>query len=118
MVATISTELEDFVQSEIANGYFASREELINAAMMQFRDRKSIWEQRVRDALAEGDDFPGEAVVLETPADFRAIAESIKSGHANVWTKGRDSHEPRDRTTESRCGCCARDLKQFFGPQD
>lgn len=47
MVATISTELEEFVQSELANGHFATREELIIAALMQFRDRKTAWEKRV-----------------------------------------------------------------------
>ena len=79
MVATISTELEEYVQSELANGHFASREEVIAAALIQMRDRQAAWEQHIRDALAEGDDFPGEAIVLETPEDFRAYAEDVIS---------------------------------------
>lgn len=77
MVATVSTELEEYVQSELANGRFASREEVIAAALRQMRDRQAALDQRVRDALVEGDDFPGEAIILETPEDFRAYAESI-----------------------------------------
>jgi putative addiction module CopG family antidote len=79
MVATISTELEEFVQSELANGHFASREEVIAAALKQMRDRQAAREQRVRDALIEGDATPGEDLVLETPEDFRAYAESVKT---------------------------------------
>ncbi|MFM9965371.1 MAG: type II toxin-antitoxin system ParD family antitoxin [Planctomycetaceae bacterium] len=77
MVAAISTELEEFVQSELANGHFASRDEVVAAALRQMRDRQAAWEQDVRNALAEGDDFPGEAIVLETREDFRAYAESV-----------------------------------------
>lgn len=79
MVAAITTELEEFVQSELANGHFASREELIVAALQQMRDRKAASEQWVRDAIEEGDVTPGENIVLETPEDFRAYAESVKT---------------------------------------
>ena len=79
MVAAITTELEEFVQSELANGHFASREELIVAALQQMHDRKAASEQWVRDAIEEGDVTPGENIVLETPEDFRAYAESVKT---------------------------------------
>lgn len=79
MVAAISQELEEFVQSEVANGHFATREEVIAAALTQMRDQRAAFEQSVREALAEADATPGEDIVLETPEDFRAYAESIKS---------------------------------------
>lgn len=79
MVAAISQELEAFVQSEVANGHFATREEVIAAALIQMRDQRAAFEQRVREALDEADATPGEDIVLETPEDFRAYAESIKS---------------------------------------
>ena len=79
MVAAISTELEEFVQSELANGHFATREELVAAALMQMRDRQAAFEQRVREAIAECDATPGEDIVLKSPEDFEAFAESIKA---------------------------------------
>ena len=79
MVAAISQELEDFVRTEVANGHFASREEVIAAALIQMRDGQAAFAQRVRDAIAEADATPGADIVLETHADFLAYAESIKS---------------------------------------
>ena len=67
------------MQSELANGHFASREELIIAALQQMRDRKAAWELRVRKLITECDATPGEDIVLETPEDFRAYGESIKT---------------------------------------
>lgn len=79
MVAAISTELEEFVQSELANGHFATREEVIAAALIQMRDRQAVLERKVREAIAEGDATPGEDIILTTPEDFRAYADSIKT---------------------------------------
>ncbi len=78
MVSAITTELEEFVQSELANGHFGSREEVIAAALIQMRDRQAAWERYVRDAISECDATPGDDIVLETPEDFRAYGESIK----------------------------------------
>lgn len=84
MVAAISAELEEFLQSELAKGHFATREEVIAAALIQMRDQQEqrtsheSWEEGVRQALKEADEYPGEPIVLETPEDFRAFADSIK----------------------------------------
>ncbi len=79
MVAAISQELEEFVRSEVANGHFATREEVIATALKQMRDRQAAFDQRVRDAIAEADATPGEDIVLETHEDFLTYAESIKT---------------------------------------
>lgn len=79
MVATISTELEEFVQSELANGHFATREELIIAALRQFRDRKTAWEQRVGQLIAECDATPGEDTVIHNEAELKAYFEDVKA---------------------------------------
>lgn len=79
MVAAISTELEEFVQSELANGHFASREELIVAALQQMRDRKTARDERVRELIAECDATPGEDIVLHNEEEIKAFFEDIKA---------------------------------------
>ncbi len=79
MVAAISQELEEFVQSEVANGHFATREEVIAAALTQMRDKQMAFEQRVREALAEADATPGEDIVLHNEEEIRAFFEDIKT---------------------------------------
>ena len=77
MVAAISTELEEFVQSELANGHFATREALIAAAISGMRDRQSQLEQLRHELALDDDPAVGESVILETPEDFRAYAEDV-----------------------------------------
>ncbi len=79
MVAAISQDLEEFMQSEVANGRFASREEVITAGLTLLRDRRAEFAQRVRDALAAGDATPGDNVVIHNEAELDAFFEDIKS---------------------------------------
>lgn len=79
MIANLPNELEPFVQTEIASGRFASADDVIVAAVIQMRDRKAAWEQRVRDALAEGDATPGEDIVLHNEEELKAYFEGVKA---------------------------------------
>ena len=79
MVAAISQELEDFVRTEVANGHFASREEVIAAALKQMRDGRAAFEERAIEAIAEADATPGEDLVLHNEEELRAYFEDIKS---------------------------------------
>ena len=91
MVATISTELEEFVQSELANGHFATREELIIAALMQFRDRKTAWEQRVGQLIAECDATPGEDTVIHNEEELDAFFDDVMARGRERLAKQRAS---------------------------
>ena len=91
MVATISTELEEFVQSELANGNFATREDLINAALIQFRDRKTAWEQRVGQLIAECDATPGEDTVIHNEAELDAFFDDVMARGRERMAKTRAS---------------------------
>lgn len=91
MVAAISTELEEFVQSELANGHFASREELIVAALQQMRDRKAAREERVRELIAECDATPGKDIVLHNEEEIKAYFEDIKASGRERLAKMRAS---------------------------
>lgn len=79
MVTAISTELEEFVQSELAKGNFASREEVIATALIQMRDRQAAREQRVRQMIAECDATPGEDIVLHNEEELKAYFEDVKT---------------------------------------
>ena len=76
MVATLTPDLEEFIQSEVSVGHVASREELIAAALRGMRDRQSQLES-LRKELALDDPGEGENIILETPEDFRAYAEDV-----------------------------------------
>lgn len=91
MMATISTELEEFVQSELANGNFATREDLINAALIQFRDRKTAWEQRVGQLIAECDATPGEDTVIHNEAELDAFFDDVMARGRERMAKTRAS---------------------------
>lgn len=91
MVTAISTELEEFVQSELANGHFATREELIMAALRQMRDRKADWEQRVEKLIAECDATPGEDIVLHNEEELDAFFEDIMARGRERLAKKRSS---------------------------
>lgn len=78
MLASISQDLEEFMQSEVANGHFASREEVIAAGLTLLRDRQSAFIQRVREFIAESDATPGEDIVLHNAEELRAFCEDIK----------------------------------------
>lgn len=77
MVAAISTELEAFVQSELAKGHFGSREEVISAALTQMRDREAARDQRVRQLIAECDATPGEDTVLHNDEEIDAFFDDV-----------------------------------------
>ena len=91
MVAAIATELEEFVQSELANGHFASREELIIAALQQMRDRKTAWEQRVSQLIAECDATPGEDTVLRNDEEIDAFFDEVMASGRERLAKMRAS---------------------------
>lgn len=76
MVAALTPDLEAFIQSEVSTGHFASREDLIAAAIRGMRDRQCQLEL-LRQELALDDPGEGESVILETPEDFRAYAEDV-----------------------------------------
>ena len=82
MILNLPPDLEEFVQSEVSAGEFSSRDEAIAAGVRLLRERRASreqWEEEVRQALKEADEFPGEDIVLKTPEDFHAFAESIKT---------------------------------------
>lgn len=77
MVATLTPDLEEFIQSEVSTGHFASREDLIAAAIRGMRDRQSQLELLRQELALEDDPADGESLILETPEDFRAYAEDV-----------------------------------------
>ena len=79
MVATISSELEEFVQTEVSRGHFASRDEVISAALRLMRDQKAAWEERVREAIAEGDATSADDIVFNNEAEVEAFFEDINA---------------------------------------
>ena len=78
-MATIPTELEEFVQSEVERGSFTSREEVIATALTEMRDRRLALNQRLEELLAEEAATPGEDIVLHGEAELKAYFESVKS---------------------------------------
>ncbi len=79
MVATLTPDLEEFIQSEISTGHFASREALIAAAISELRDRHSQLERLRQELALDDDSADGESLILETAEDFRAYAEDVIS---------------------------------------
>ena len=77
MVATLTPDLEEFIQSEVSTGHFASREALIAAAISELRDRHSQLERLRQELALDDDSSDGESLILETAADFRAYAEDV-----------------------------------------
>jgi putative addiction module CopG family antidote len=83
MIASLPDNLEAFVQSEIATGRFATRDEVIAAAVRQMQLRQMELEEfgSLRIALAEADeDFAsGRVRRFENETELRAFAEEIKT---------------------------------------
>ena len=83
MLAVLPTELEAFVQSEVATGRFSSRDAVIAAAVKQMQQRQAEQPERkqVQEALSEADaDFTsGRVRRFENEMELRAFAEEIKS---------------------------------------
>ena len=77
MIATLTPDLEEFIQSEISTGHFASREALIAAAISELRHRQSQLERLRQELALDDDSADGESVILETAEDFRAFAEDV-----------------------------------------
>lgn len=92
MIAVLPTELEAFVQSEIAMGHFSNRDEVIAAAVKQMQQHQAEQPElkRVQEALAEADaDFAaGRVRRFENESELRAFAEEIKTnGRARLAAK-------------------------------
>lgn len=82
MVASLSPELEKFVQSEVETGHFASREAVIEAALWDMQQRRAETPEikELRRLLEEADeDFEtGNVVRFRSVAELRAHAEDVK----------------------------------------
>ena len=85
MIAVLPDSLEAFVQSEVKQGRFASRDEVIATALreMQLRQSQSESEEfsELRQALraADEDVAAGRVRQFENETELRAFADEIKS---------------------------------------
>ena len=83
MVASLSPELEQFVQSEVETGHFASREAVIEAALWDMQQRRAETPEikELRRLLAEADeDFEkGNFIRFQNEDELRAHAEEVKA---------------------------------------
>ena len=83
MVASLSPELERFVQSEVETGHFASREAVIEAALWDMQQRRAETPEikELRRLLAEADeDFEKENFIrFRNEGELRAHAEEVKA---------------------------------------
>ena len=87
MIAILPSELEPFVQTEIASGRFASADDVIVAAVKLLRDLsnqpQSTLEEldELRQKIAEGHDdiVNGRVRRINNEAESRAYAEEIKA---------------------------------------
>ncbi len=82
MVASLSPELERFVEEEVDSGHFASREAVIEAALWDMQQRRAETSEikELRRLLAEADeDFEtGNVVRFWSVAELHAYAEEVK----------------------------------------
>lgn len=82
MVASLSPELEKFVQSGVETGHFASREAVIEAALWDMQQRRAETPEikELRRLLEEADeDFEtGNVVRFRSVAELHAHAEDVK----------------------------------------
>lgn len=83
MVATLSPELEKFVQSEVETGHFASREAVIEAALWDMQQRRTETPEikELRRLLEESDeDFvEGRVRYFNSDAELRTLEEEINA---------------------------------------
>ncbi len=87
MIATLPSELEPFVQTEIASGRFASADDVIVAAVKLLREVTSQPQPTLEDLdelrhkIAEGHDdiVHGRVRRIRNEAESRAFAEEIKA---------------------------------------
>ncbi len=83
MIAVLSDSLEAFVQSEVKQGRFASRDEVIATALREMQVRQSESEEfsDLRQALraADEDVAAGRVRQFENETELRAFADEIKS---------------------------------------
>ena len=83
MVATLSPELERFVQSEVESGHFASREAVIEAALWDMQQRRTELPEikELRRLLAESDEdfLQGRVKYFDSNAELRTLEEEIKA---------------------------------------
>ena len=80
MVATLTPELESFIESAVVAGQFASREEVIAKAVSEFRERQKELEW-LRGEIARSDDdiTAGRVRRFETIDELRAFGEEINA---------------------------------------
>lgn len=83
MVASLSPELERFVQSEVETGHFASREAVIEAALWDMQQRRTETPEikELRRLLAESDEdvLKGRVRYFNSDAELRTLEEEIKA---------------------------------------
>ena len=87
MIATLPSELEPFVQTEIASGRFASADDVVVAAVRLLREvstqpQPTLEElDELRQRIAEGHDdiVHGRVRRINNEAESRAYAEEIKA---------------------------------------
>ena len=83
MVASLSPELERFVQSELASGHFASREAVIESALWDMQQRRGETPelQELRRLLAESDEdvLAGRVRYFNSDAELRTLEEEINA---------------------------------------
>ena len=91
MIATLPDGLESFVQSEVATGHYANREEVIAAGyQMQLRQAEGVDAANLQMVLAEADEefAAGSVRQFEDEAELRAFAEEVKSRGRVSLTSG------------------------------
>ena len=92
MVASLSPELERFVEEEVHSGHFASREAVIEAALwdMQQRSQESAELKELRRLLVESDEdfLQGRVRYFNSNEELRSLEEEIKArGRARLDAK-------------------------------
>ena len=83
MIASLSPELERFVEEEVNSGHFASREAVIEAALWDMQQRRVETPElkELRRLLAESDEdlLAGRVRYFNSDAELRTLEEEIKA---------------------------------------
>lgn len=82
MQISISRELEQFIADEVKSGRFTSYEEVVNAAVIQLRDREELSNEDLSDLRAEID--VGIAQVDRKEFAKFTAQDIIDEGHAKM----------------------------------
>ena len=86
MIATLPNDLEKFFEAEVSVGHFASRDEVIAAALRMMQERHEKLAALRRDiAIGKEELDRGEGIVLETDEDVEAfVADIIARGEERL----------------------------------